>query len=538
MTTVGTDQRRAATSPSVDEPDPGATIGTGPARTGAGVLPAAVDVAIIGAGFGGLGMAAELRRHGHTSFVVLERADTIGGTWRDNTYPGAACDVPSHLYSFSFAPTGWPRRYSGQADILAYLHRVADRFDLWPHVHTGSPVERMVFDEAAARWHLTVGGGAELTARVVVSAVGQLNEPAVPARFGVERFVGPWWHSARWDHQVDLAGTTVGVVGTGASAIQFVPEVARRAARTIVFQRSAPYVVPKVDRTYRAAELALYRAAPVLQLADRLRIYLVGESLGLGLVRSRWWLGVLTGLWRRFMHAQVRDPELRRKCEPDYVMGCKRILFSNDWYPTLCRPDVDLVTDAVAEVTEHGVRTVSGAEYPVDVLILGTGFDTTHFLASMEVVGVGGRHLADVWRDGAAAHLGTTVAGFPNLFVLYGPNTNLGSNSIIFMLESQFRYVLGALEAMDRHRLAAVDVRPEVQAAFVDWVDVTSRRTAWTSGCTSWYTTADGRNTNNWPSFTFVYRRRLARFDLDAYDAVPASAAVAPGLALSTEAGG
>lgn len=491
-----------------------------------------VDVVIVGAGFGGIGMAAMLRQRGCSSFVVLEQGDDIGGTWRDNTYPGAACDVPSHLYSFSFAPRAWPRRYAGQQEILSYLHWVADRWSLGPAIRTGTGVAALAYDEATARWRVTLSDGAELWARVVVSAVGQLNRPALPEALHVERFAGPWWHSARWDHTVDLTGRRVGVVGTGASAIQFVPEVARQAARTVVFQRSAPYVLPKADRRYRAGELAAYRLVPALRQIDRAKVYLTGEALGLGLVRSRRWLGVLTGLWRRAMHHQVADPGLRQACEPDYTLGCKRILFSNEWYPTLARPDVELVTEAVADVTEGGVRTASGRHVDLDVLVYGTGFDTTHFLASLAVTGVGGRRLDDEWRHGARAHLGVTVPGYPNLFLLYGPNTNLGSNSIIFMLESQVRYVLDALDAMDAEGLAAVDVRPEVADAFERWVDATSRRTAWLSGCRSWYTTADGRNTNNWPSFTFVYRRRLARFDLAAYDAVPrralAGAAVGP----------
>lgn len=485
-----------------------------------------VDVAIVGAGFGGIGMAVMLQRSGRRSFVVLEQADDIGGTWRDNTYPGAACDVPSHLYSFSFAPYCWPRRYSGQAEILGYLRHVAEQWGLWPAIRTGVGVTALTYDEPAARWELRLSDGGSLTARTVVSAVGQLNRPALPATLDVERFAGPWWHSARWDHTVDLTGRRVGVIGTGASSIQFVPEVARAAARTVVFQRSAPYVLPKADRAYRPSERALFRRLPAAVKVDRLKVYLTGESLGFGLVRSRRWLGALTSLWRWAMHRQVADPDLRQACEPDYTMGCKRILFSNDWYRTLCRPDVTLVTEGVAEVTERGVRTVEGHEHEVDVLIYGTGFDTTHFLASMAVTGTGGRRLADEWRHGAHAYLGVTVPGFPNLFLLYGPNTNLGSNSIIFMLESQCRYVLDALEAMDVGSLAAVDVRPEVAAAFQQWVDATSRRTAWLSGCHSWYTTADGRNTNNWPSFTAVYRRRLARFDMAAYDAVPRAAVV------------
>jgi cation diffusion facilitator CzcD-associated flavoprotein CzcO len=492
-----------------------------------------VDVAIVGAGFGGIGMAAELRRHGRSSFVVLEQADDIGGTWRDNTYPGAACDIPSHLYSYSFMPEGWPRRYSDQRAILGYLRRVADRYGLWPDIRTGCAVERLAWDDSAARWRVHVAGGEVMSARVVVGALGQLNKPALPATMRVERFAGPWWHSARWDHSVDLTGKRVGVVGTGASAIQFVPEVARRAERTVVFQRSAPYVLPKADRAYGQQELSAYRLLPVLQRLDRLRVWLTGETLGLGLVGSRRWLAVLTRLWRVAMERQVPDPALRRACEPDYVMGCKRILFSNDWYPTLARPDVELVTEAVAEITERGVRTESGRRHELDVLIYGTGFDTTHFLMPMVVEGMGGHRLDERWRHGASAYLGVTVPGFPNLFLLYGPNTNLGSNSIIFMLESQFRYVLGALAAMDAEGIAAVDVRPEVARRFDEWVDATSRRTAWLSGCHSWYTTADGRNTNNWPSSTFVYRRRLARFDLAAYDARLADPVAESGPALA-----
>lgn len=486
-----------------------------------------VDVAIVGAGFGGLGTAARLCQLGRRSLVVLEQAADLGGTWRENTYPGAACDVPSHLYSFSFFPATWPRRFSRQSDILAYLHRLADAFELWPSIRFGSTVRAMAFDEVARRWRLSLGDGSEVVARVVVSAVGQLNRPAWPAVDGVDpetgedHFAGPSWHSARWDHTVDLTGRRVAVVGTGASAIQFVPEVARQATATVVFQRSAPYVVPKVDRRYSEVERDVYRRLRLLQLADRFRIYLYGETLGFGLVRSRRWLRVLTSVWRRYMHAQVHDPELRRRCEPDYVMGCKRILFSNEWYSTLARREVELVTEPVAAVTDTGVRTASGAAYDVDAIVYGTGFATHDLLAPMAIAGRGGELLHDRWSAGAEAYLGMVVPGFPNLFLLYGPNTNLGSNSIIFMLESQIGYVLQALGAMEAEGIDTLDVRPEVHREFVGWVEATSRRTAWTSGCHSWYTTADGRNTNNWPSFTFLYRHRLRRFELLDYDVVP-----------------
>jgi cation diffusion facilitator CzcD-associated flavoprotein CzcO len=477
-------------------------------------------VAIIGAGFGGLGLAARLLDAGRERFVVLEAGQDIGGTWRDNTYPGAACDVPSHLYSYSFFPATWPRRFARQPEILGYLRRLADAYGLWPRIRLGAEVVRLDFDEASCTWQVGLASGETLRAKVVVSAVGQLQRPRIPALPGLESFSGPSWHSARWRHDVDLRGLRVGVVGTGASAIQFVPEVAKVAAQTVVFQRSAPYVVPKVDRAYRPAELALVRRVPVLRQLDRARVYLYGESLGLGLVRSRAWLAALTWLWRRWMWSQVPDPALRAACTPDSVMGCKRILFSNDWYRTLRREDVALVTEAVAEVLPGGVRTTSGREVALDALIFGTGFETTDFLSTIEVSGRRGRRLAEHWAAGPRTHLGLASSGFPNLFFLYGPNTNLGSNSILFMLEGQIAHVLGALATMEAAGLPALEVRPEVEAEFMAWVEAQSRRTAWTSGCRSWYTTAEGRNTHNWPSFTFLYRLQADRFDPLAYRAV------------------
>jgi cation diffusion facilitator CzcD-associated flavoprotein CzcO len=472
-----------------------------------------LDVAIVGAGFGGLGMATRLERAG-LDYVVLEKAGGIGGTWRENTYPGAGCDVPSHLYSFSFHQRSWPRRYASQADILRYLEGLADGYRLGPRLRFRAEVVSATFDEG--RWRLALAGGEEITARSVVSSVGQLNRPAVPDIPGRERFLGPAWHSARWEHGCPLDGRRVAVVGTGASAIQLVPEIARQAARVHVFQRSAPYVVPKPDRPYGPVERRLYETVPLLRRADRLRIYLLGELLGAALVGSPGLRKNLEARWRAFMESQVEDEELRARCTPDYVVGCKRILFSNDWYPTLQLPSVELVTDPIAAITDTGVATADGVHREVDAIVYGTGFQATGFLQPMRVTGVGGRDLHETWRNGAEAYRGVTVAGFPNFFMLYGPNTNLGSNSIIFMLEAQIGYVARALAAMRRRRLEWVDVRDDVQAGFNRWVEALSSRTVWETGCRSWYTTA-GRNTNNWPTYPFRYRRQLRRFDLRDY---------------------
>jgi cation diffusion facilitator CzcD-associated flavoprotein CzcO len=488
------------------------------------------QVVVVGAGFGGIGMAMALDKAGFGNFAVVDRADDLGGTWRDNTYPGAACDVPSSLYSFSFRPGRWSRRFPPQQETLAYLHALSEERGLGPHFRFGSGVVAAGFDERRAVWNLTLDDGDTLQATVVVSAVGQLSRPALPGIAGRDDFAGPSWHSARWDHGVDLSGRQVAVVGTGASAIQFVPEVARTAANVDVYQRSAPYVLPKPDRPYRHADQVLFDWFPVVRKADRLRTFLYGELLTSGFVRSPKLLAAPMRLWRRQLQAQIADPRLREKCVPGYVMGCKRVLFSNDWYPTLARPNVELVTDPIERIVPDGVVTADGVIRRADVIIYGTGFKTVDFLAPMSVTGLGGRRLHEIWRDGARAYLGITVSGFPNLFMLYGPNTNLGGNSIIYMLEGQIAYVLGALQALEEQGLDWLDVRPEVQTAFTAWVDAASRTSVWESGCHSWYTTASGRNTNNWPDHTFLYRHRTRRFDLPSYRVMPQRpATAAPG---------
>ncbi len=484
-------------------------------------------VVIIGAGFGGIGMAIALKQAGIDDFVIVDRAGDLGGIWRDNTYPGLTCDIPSQLYSFSFRPWGWSRRYPARAEILAYLHALVAEHDLGRHLRFGSAVATATFDERAARWQLTLEDGSELQASTVVSAVGQLGRPALPDIAGRDEFAGPSWHSGRWNHDVSLAGRRVAVIGTGASAIQFVPEIAKVAAHVDVYQRSAPYVLTKPDRPYRAAEVALFNRVPTVRKADRLRIFLYGELLTSGFVLSPKLLAGPMQIWRRQLNAQIADPKLRAQCTPDYVMGCKRVVFSGDWYPTLSRPHVELVTDRIDRIAPDGVVTVDGTTRPADVIIYGTGFQASDFLVPMRVTGLDGWRLEDSWRDGPQAYLGITVTGFPNFFLLYGPNTNLGGNSILYMLEGQIGYVLGAIQALDAGGLAWLDVRPDVQDQFNAWVQSASRTSVWETGCHSWYTTANGRNTNNWPDHTFLYRYRVRRFDLAAYRVMPTRSAAA-----------
>ncbi len=484
-------------------------------------------VVIIGAGFGGIGMAIRLQEAGIEDFVILDRATDLGGTWRDNSYPGLSCDVPSQLYSFSFRPWRWSRRYPVREEILAYLHGLVAERGLGGRLRFGCGVAAATFDEGSALWTLTLEDGGTVEATAVVCAVGQLGRPALPDIPGRDEFAGPSWHSGRWNHDVDLAGRRVAVIGTGASAIQFVPEVAKAAAHVDVYQRTAPYVLPKADRPYREAEQVMFDRLPVLRKADRLRIFLYGELLTSGFVLSQKMLAAPMRLWRRQLEAQIADPGLRATCVPDYVMGCKRVAFSNDWYPALARPDVELVTDKIERIVADGVVTADGTTRAADVLIYGTGFKAVEFLSPIEVTGLDGRRLADAWADGAQAYLGISVSGFPNFFILYGPNTNLGGNSIIYMLEGQIGYTLGAIQALEGERLAWLDVRPDVHDAFNAWVQSASHTSVWESGCHSWYTTASGRNTNNWPDHTFLYRYRVRHFDLGAYRVMPKQPATA-----------
>jgi cation diffusion facilitator CzcD-associated flavoprotein CzcO len=487
--------------------------------TGNGAGPApSPRVVIIGAGFGGVGLGMRLKQAGIESFTILEKGDGVGGVWRDNTYPGLTCDIPSHLYSFSFEPKlDWSRRFPPQPEILEYLEGCVDKYGLLEHLRLSTAVVAVEFDRAKAAWSIETAAGELLEADVVVTATGQLSRPALPDLPGLEDFAGACFHSARWDHDCDLAGKRVAVIGTGASSIQFIPEVAREAARLHVFQRSAPWVIPKPDRPYGDRERSLYRRFPWLQSLSRLWDYLLYESRVLAFTRFQWMLKPYETIYRRKIRRIVSDQTLQDRLIPDYPMGCKRILLSSEWFETLQRPDVEVITEPIRKITAEGIVTGDGVERPLDAIVLGTGFQTTDFLAPMRIGGLDGKDLNEVWRDGAEAYLGLTVAGFPNLFMLYGPNTNLGVGSIIFMLESQISYVVEAVRALGGIRADYMDVRAEVQAAFNAEIQDRLAGSVWQAGCSNWYMTESGKNTNNWPGLTLEYRRRTRRPDFADY---------------------
>jgi cation diffusion facilitator CzcD-associated flavoprotein CzcO len=460
-------------------------------------------VAVVGAGFGGLAAAVRLLQEGVDDVVLLERGEAVGGVWRDNAYPGAACDVPSHLYSLSFAPKhDWSRRFARQPEILDYLRDVADRFDLRRRVRLRTEVLAAAFDEATGTWELSLSDGTTHTCRAVVFATGQLSQPAVPPIPGLDGFTGPVVHSAQWPRGLDLTGRSVAVVGTGASAIQVVPEVARVASSVTVFQRDAPHVLHRPDRPYPRAW------SPVAQRLDRWRLYWQFEARILGF-RHPAVMKRLELRWTRHLRAQVRDARLREVLTSSSPMGCRRILVSDDYYPALTQPHVTVVPQPVAAVTPEGVVDATGETHPADVVVLCTGFDTHRFLGPVRVTGLGGRDLHESWEGGASAHLGVAVSGFPNLFLVYGPGTNLAHSSITLMLEAQAGWVAQAVGLLDRCRW--VDVRPQVQRAWDDRLQRRLSTTVWAQGCTSWYKRADGRIDTNWSDSVTSYRLRLRR---------------------------
>jgi cation diffusion facilitator CzcD-associated flavoprotein CzcO len=480
-------------------------------------------VVVVGAGFGGIGAVIRLRQAGIHDVVVLEKITDVGGVWRDNTYPGAACDVKSHLYSFSFAPKhDWSRTYAPQPEILAYLRDVARRHGVYEHCRFGVEVAAARWDDHALRWEVTTTAGEQLASRVLISAVGQLSRPAVPAVPGLDDFAGEWFHSARWRHDLDLTGRHVAVIGSGATAIQVVPAIAEDAARVAVFQRSAPWILPKGDHPYGPAARAAFAHVPGTQWLHREWIFWTNELRVFAFESSESLLGRATeALARRHLRRGVTDPRLRARLVPDYPIGCKRVLVSNDWYPTLDRPDVEVVAAGIDRIEPAGIRTRDGRFLACDTIVFATGFRATEFLVPMQVTGRGGRTLEEAWADGAEAHLGIAVAGFPNLFLLYGPNTNLGHNSIVAMIEAQLDYVTSALTTMRRRGFAAVAVRPEVQAVSNAALQNRIRDSVWNAGCDSWYKTASGKITNNWPGTAHAYRRATRRFDPDEFLVTP-----------------
>ncbi|WP_309643276.1 NAD(P)/FAD-dependent oxidoreductase [Phenylobacterium sp.] len=470
-------------------------------------------VAILGAGFAGLCMALRLKARGETSFVVLEKANEVGGTWRENTYPGCGCDIPSHLYSYSFEPNpDWPEVYSAQPDILAYIKGVAEKHGLYNHLRFNSEVVGATWDETAGLWRIRTVDGGTVTAEAFVTAWGQLNRPKLPPIPGRDSFAGPAFHSAHWDASVDLAGKRVVVTGNGASAIQFVPEVAKVAGQLTLFQRSPNWIVPRMSRPYTPDERANFRAAPQSMQAIRDEIFEMAEAR---LAAKR--AGTLpveeVPIPLAHLHAQVADLDLRAKLTPDYEVGCKRVLISNDFYPALTRPNVELVVETIDHMTPQGVVDATGRLHEADVVIYATGFETKSFAGETAITGIAGQTLATAWANGPEAYLGISVAGFPNLFMLYGPNTNLGHNSIIYMIEAQVDYVLQALALG-----APISVKAEVMADYNARLQDDLAVTPWAGSCTSWYKTPDGKILNNWPGTARAYAEAVAKFDAGAYE--------------------
>jgi cation diffusion facilitator CzcD-associated flavoprotein CzcO len=475
-------------------------------------------VLIVGAGFSGIALGRSLRQSGIADFVILEREPETGGVWQSNTYPGCTCDVPSHLYSFSFAPNpDWSSTYSPQPEIRAYLQSCLDRFELRPHLTTGVSVESARWDDEEQLWHVATNAGG-WTAQVLISAVGPLTEPKLPEVTGIERFRGKVMHSARWDHRYDLTGKRVASIGTGASAVQYVPRLAEQAGRLFVFQRSAPWITPHDKRPITDAERARFRAQPWRQKFERGKVYAGKELLVLGLAKQPRLMRVIEGVARKHIERQVADPALRRAVTPDYTLGCKRIVPSNEWYPALGRPNVELVPHALAEIREHGVVGSDGVEREVDTIVFGTGFHVTDIPFADKVRGRGGVLLCDAWAGSPRAYLGVSVPGYPNYFMMLGPNSGLGHSSMVYMIEAQAAHVTNAIRALDRSGATSIEVRPQVHDAYNARLDRKLAGTVWeVGGCRTFYQDANGRNATIYPDWTFGFRRQAVRWKPAAY---------------------
>jgi len=495
--------------------------------SGAGVGVERHRVIVVGTGFSGLCMGVKLREQGETDFVLLERAHEVGGTWRDNTYPGCACDVESHLYSFSFEPNpNWSRMYAPQPEIFAYLRHVAAKYDLMRHIRFGANLVGARWDDARQVWVVKAEDGRVFEGQFLVSGMGGLSNPAIPDIKGLDSFAGTSFHSATWNHHYDLSDKRVAVIGSGASAIQFVPQIAPKVAKLHYFQRTPPWVVPKMDRPIRPDEQADFAANPYRQRLARIKLYWLLEARFLGFKYKPEWMSLVAKVGKHKIRQAIKDPAVQAKVTPDYTPGCKRLLISNDYYPALGRTNVDVITEGISHVTPRGVVTTDGREHEVDAIIFGTGFKVQDPIPPGTVFGRGGVDMADAWKNGPEAYMGMAVAGFPNFFMLMGPNTGLGHNSMVFMIESQAHYICSAMQAAKDAGVATLEAKPEAQAGFVDQVQADLKRTVWQSGCKSWYLNEQGRNTTLWPGFTFVYRLKTRRFKLGQYITERAKAAI------------
>lgn len=477
------------------------------------------DAIIVGSGFSGLCIAIRMQQAG-MSYLILEQADSIGGTWRDNTYPGAACDVPSNLYCFSFAPNAkWSRTYPRQSEIREYMNACADNFGIRPQLHLGKQVSSARFDAGKKLWRVEVNAGAEVfQARTLVMGVGGLSRPRMPDIVGLDTFGGEVFHTARWRHDVSLAGKRVGIIGTGASAIQVVPEIADKVEQLEVFQRTPPWIIFKPDFAIAKWHRGLRARLPMLQKINRAYTYLWHESWAIGFTRFPGMLKAVQKLAGLFLWLKIRDKKLREKLKPDYVIGCKRVLLSNNYFPALKKPNVTVVTDAIECITPTGIRTRDGCEHALDIIIASTGFLAAEAGSPFPVFGIDNRELNALWKNNPSAYLGLAVSGFPNFFIMTGPNTALGHNSMIYMIESQANYVMSALKQLGQSPNSAFDIPQRVQDEYNETLQKRLSKTVWNSGgCSSWYLAGNGVNTTLWPDFTFVYRHKTRRFDVEHY---------------------
>jgi cation diffusion facilitator CzcD-associated flavoprotein CzcO len=476
------------------------------------------SVAVVGGGFGGVAAAVMLVRAGHRDVTVFERGERVGGVWHQNTYPGAACDVPSHLYEFSFAPNPrWSRRYAPQAEIQTYLEDVARRHGALDRIRTSTEVTQARWDGDHSKWVLDTGAGVH-EADVLITACGQLSVPKVPPIPGLGDFEGPAFHTARWRHDAPLDGRRVAVVGTGCSAIQVVPAIQPIVEQVDVYQRSPGWTFPKMDFAYQERTKRLFERFPILQRLDRAAVFAFMEYGAAAMTNRRWLLAPFRFVARRQITKAIEDPELRAKVTPRDEVGCKRVMLTDEWYPALTEPNVELITDRIAEVTPAGIRTEDGTERAADVLVLATGFQTHGFVAPMEIVGAGGRTLAEEWADVPRAYLGLSVPGFPNLFMLYGPNTNGGTGSVIYTIEAGMNHVIAALAELARADARRIELRRAAAEAFDRELRAALAETVWHTGCTSWYVDENGNDPSQWPWLWSDYRRRAARLQPGAYE--------------------
>ena len=478
---------------------------------------------IVGAGFAGLGMAIKLKQAGIRDFVILERDSEVGGTWRDNQYPGAACDVPSNLYSFSFIPNpNWSRAYSPANEILDYIRYMVDAYELEAHIRFNTNVEMLKFDEDRGVWRAHADNNT-FVGRTALLASGPLSDCGFPNITGIDEYRGKKMHSARWDHSYDFHGKKVAVIGTGASAVQIVPELVKRAKQLTVFQRTPGWVLPRLDAQTPEWNKAIFRMLPRTQDAVRKALYGIHETMALGVIWNTPMTSLLERLARAHLRRQVKDPWLRRELTPDFTIGCKRVLMSSDYYPALQQPNCKLITYPIDRISEHGIRTAEGIEHRFDCIVFATGFHVNNQGAPFDIIGKGGRNLGEEWRGGAQAYKSVNVAGYPNLFITFGPNSGPGHNSALVYMESQLDYAVRGVKRILEEDLKMLDVRPHAQKRYNERIQKRLAGTNWNSGCSSWYLTEDGFNATMYPGFATQFASQMKRFRDRDYIRVPAN---------------